>query len=85
MAAFEFVALDNGGHQQEGVLEADTPRQVRSQLRDKGLTPLSVDAVISIQSSPSTFSFQRSRSLSATDLSLVTRQLATLVQAALPI
>ncbi len=85
MAAFEFIALDTNGKQQKGVLEADTARQIRSQLRDKGLTPLNVDAVTNKQSSGKSFSFQRGRKLTAADLSLVTRQLATLVQAALPI
>ena len=85
MAAFEFVALDANGRQQKGVLEADTARQIRSQLRDKGLTPLNVDAVIRKQTSQSSFSFSNRRSLSSADLSLVTRQLATLVQASLPI
>ncbi len=85
MAAFEFIALDTNGKQQKGVLEADTARQIRSQLRDKGLTPLNVDAVTNKQSSGKSFSFQRGRKLTAADLSLVTRQLATLIQAALPI
>lgn len=85
MAAFEFIALDSNGHQHKGVLEADTPRQIRSQLRDKGLTPLNVDPVISNKQTGSTFSLQRKRRLNAAELSLVTRQIATLVQAALPI
>jgi len=85
LAAFEFIALDANGKQQKGVLEADTARQIRSQLREKGLTPLNVDAVTNKQSSGKSFSFQRGRKLSAADLSLVTRQLATLVQASLPI
>ena len=37
MAAFEFKALDKKGKQQKGVLEADSERQVRQQLREKGL------------------------------------------------
>ncbi len=85
MAAFEFIALDANGKKQKGVLEADTARQIRSQLRDKGLTPLNVDSVISKQSGKKTFSLQSGRTLSAADLSLITRQLATLVQAAIPI
>jgi general secretion pathway protein F len=88
LAAFEFVALDVNGRQQKGVLEADTSRQVRSQLRDKGLTPLNVDAVVNLHKKASTgfnFSLARTRKLSSSDLSLVTRQIATLVQAALPI
>jgi general secretion pathway protein F len=87
LAAFEYIALDSRGRQSKGVLEADTARQVRSQLRDKGFTPLEVNAVSQKQSSDASFSFSlsRQRQLSAADLSLVTRQLATLVQAAIPI
>lgn len=85
MAAFEFVALDSNGRQKKGVLEADTARQIRSQLRDKGLTPLNVEAVIRKQQTISNINFKRKRHLSTADLSLVTRQIATLVQAALPI
>ena len=86
MAAFEYSALDTNGRQTKGVLEADTARQIRAQLRDKGLTPLSVNSVAQKQAtSGSGFSFTPSRKLSAADLSLVTRQLATLVQAAIPI
>jgi len=85
LAAFEFIALDASGKQQKGVLEADTARQVRNQLRDKGLAPLNVEVVTSRQTSRQTFSLQSGRNLSAADLSLITRQLATLVEAALPI
>ncbi len=85
MAAFEYAALDSTGRQKKGVLEGDTPRQIRNQLRDKGLTPLNVEAVISKQKAQSKFSFSTNRTLTAADLSLLTRQIATLVQAALPI
>jgi len=43
MAAFEYQAIDGRGKQQKGVLEADSARQVRQQLRDKGWTPLAVE------------------------------------------
>ena len=42
MGAFEFTALDEGGRERKGVLEADTPRQIRQQLREKGWAPLAV-------------------------------------------
>ncbi|HEY3645043.1 MAG TPA: type II secretion system protein GspF, partial [Gammaproteobacteria bacterium] len=42
MGAFVYVALDTKGREQKGVLEGDTPRQVRQQLREQGLTPLEV-------------------------------------------
>ena len=84
MAAFEYVALDPRGRQQKGLIEADSPRQARQLLRDKQWSPLEVKQARSREESGSGgFSF--GRGLSARDLALVTRQLATLVQAALPI
>ena len=43
MAAYEYIALDAGGRQKKGVIEADSSRQIRQILRDQGLVPLSVD------------------------------------------
>lgn len=86
MAAFEYQALDSKGKQHKGVLEADSSRQVRQQLRDKGWMPLSVDATSGKQAKRSGFSlFARGPSLSVPDLALITRQLATLIAAGLPI
>ena len=84
MAAFEYVALDARGRQQKGLIEADSPRQARQLLRDKQWSPLDVKQARSREDS-STGGFSFGRGLSARDLALVTRQLATLVQAALPI
>lgn len=84
MAAFEYVALDPRGREQKGLIEADSPRQARQLLRDKQWSPLEVKQARSREDSGAGgFSF--GRGLSARDLALVTRQLATLVQAALPI
>jgi general secretion pathway protein F len=84
MAAFEYLALDAQGRQQKGLLEADSPRQARQLLRDKQLAPLEVkQAKGREQKSSGGLSF--GQGLSARDLAMLTRQLATLVQAALPI
>ncbi|MEJ2589944.1 MAG: type II secretion system inner membrane protein GspF [Candidatus Thiodiazotropha sp.] len=42
MDAFEYLALDSNGKERRGVLEGDSPRQVRQQLRESGLTPLTI-------------------------------------------
>ncbi|KUM41943.1 type II secretion system inner membrane protein GspF [Pseudomonas sp. EpS/L25] len=82
MAAFEFLALDEQGRQKKGVLEADSSRQARQLLRERQLVPLDVKpATIRAANKPSLFS----RGLSAAELALVTRQLATLIQASLPV
>jgi general secretion pathway protein F len=89
MGAFEYVALDAKGRERKGIAEGDTAKQVRQILRDKGLIPMQVNAT----SGKRTESDRKSsikptlfqRGISATELALITRQLATLVQAALPL
>jgi general secretion pathway protein F len=84
MGAFVYIALDPKGREQKGVLEGDTPRQVRQQLREQGLTPLEVSEAAARESNtPRAFGI--GRGISASDLALVTRQLATLVRSALPV
>ena len=85
MAAYEYQALDAKGRRKHGVLEADSARLVRQQLREQGLTPLEVtETVEKARREASGFSLFRP-SMSTGDLALITRQLATLVAAALPI
>ena len=86
MTAFEYTALNARGKRKKGVLEADNMRQIRQLLRDQGLVPLGVD--VAAQSGPRSGRqplFSWSRGLSGLDLVLITRQLATLVGAGLPI
>ena len=84
MAAFEYIALDATGRQHKGLLEADSARLARQMLREKQWSPLSVTAAKAREERhASGLSF--GQGLTARDLALVTRQLATLVQAALPI
>ncbi|MBL1273651.1 MAG: type II secretion system inner membrane protein GspF [Oceanospirillales bacterium] len=83
MPAYEYKALDARGKQKQGVLEADAPRAVRQQLREKGLTPLAVEPAAQKPSRSNPLSGRGS--LTAADLALVTRQLATLIQSGIPI
>lgn len=83
MGAFEYTALDRRGREQRGILEGDTPRQVRQQLRDKGWLPLGVEEVAA-QLTAGGKPRRRGR-LNGTDLALFTRQVATLARAGLPL
>ena len=85
MGAFEYTALDKTGREKKGVIEGDAPRQVRQQLREQGLVPLDVQEVAQRESRSRSRSTLFQRGVSATDLALITRQLATLVRAALPL
>jgi general secretion pathway protein F len=79
VAAFNYTALNQQGQLRHGVMEGDTPRQIRQLIRDKELTPLTVEE-ISRKESSGLFRFQPSRRMSASELALVTRQLATLIR-----
>jgi general secretion pathway protein F len=83
MSAFEYKALDPKGKQKKGVIEADSARQVRQQLREKGLAPLAVELTNEKQSTNNVFTSKRR--LSVKELSLLTRQIATLIQSGIPI
>ncbi|MGM0525194.1 MAG: type II secretion system inner membrane protein GspF [Pseudomonadota bacterium] len=86
MAAFEYQAVTANGRKKRGVLEADTIRQVRQQLREQGLMPLSVEiASQQEKSNQKTTRWSFKRKVKAQDLALLTRQLSTLVGSALPI
>ena len=84
MGAFEYTALDAGGKEQSGILEGDTPRHIRQMLRERQLLPVVVSEVAQKEATRQK-SFSIGRRVSAADLSLFTRQLATLVRAGLPL
>lgn len=85
MGAFDYIALDARGREKKGVIEGDTPRQVRQQLREQGLTPLNISEASEQESKSSKSGLSLRRGISSTDLALITRQLATLVRSALPV
>jgi general secretion pathway protein F len=85
MAAFAFAALDAGGKEQRGVLEADSSRQVRQMLRDRGLAPLRIEAAVKPAAQRDGIRIGGGPTLKVAELALLTRQLATLLQAGMPL
>ena len=85
MGAFQYTALDAAGRERQGVLEGDTPRHVRQLLREKQLLPVSVDPVADRAVSLKGRSLWSGRGVSGGDVALLTRQLATLSRAGLPL
>ncbi len=81
MAAFEYIAIDKQGKTKRGVLEGDTARQVRQHLRELQLTPVNLEEIN--RHSAKQKKNVSSIGLSAADLALLTRQLATLVKSSL--
>ena len=88
MAAFAYMALNDRGREEKGVLEADSTRQARQILRDRALAPLTVvPSAEDKEEGSKAFNLDAlfRPSLSTSDLALITRQLATLIAAALPV
>jgi general secretion pathway protein F len=85
MSGFEYSALDAGGREKHGVIEADTERHARTLLRERGLAPLAVE---SIREAAGRAGFRERFTrpgLSRSELAMITRQFATLERAGLTI
>jgi general secretion pathway protein F len=86
MTAYRYRALNAEGKLVKGVLEGDSERQIRSQLRGRSLRPVEVLEANrpAANAEMLRIPFLRPR-VSIGELALVTRQLATLVQSNLPL
>ncbi|MCH6564354.1 MAG: type II secretion system inner membrane protein GspF [Proteobacteria bacterium] len=83
MGAFEYQALDAEGKTQKGLIEADTAKQARQQLRGMSLMPLKIGEV-----SQTTLNGEiksRGDKINVATVALITRQIATLVSAGQPV
>ncbi len=86
MGAFAYTAVDPAGRQHKGLIEGDTARHVRALLRERQLLPVTVEEVAAQESRRQLKrGFSLRGGVSASDLSLLTRQLSTLVRAGLPL
>jgi general secretion pathway protein F len=88
MPAYSFEALDAQGDTRRGVMEADTAKAVRSQLRAQSLVPLQVEPVGTSASGTGLGWAERALQrnvFTATGLAIWTRQLAGLITSGLPL
>ncbi len=86
MPAFRYDAADALGATTTGVVNADSARAARADLRAQGLVPISVDAITA--QVDETGKLKRARfgdKLSTVELALFTRQMASLLEASLPL
>ena len=86
MPAYRYQALDASGRQQDGLLEADSARAARAQLRQRGLIPLEVGTAMASDEAPASGwnrQLWRARTFNAVALAVWTRQLAGLVSSGL--
>jgi general secretion pathway protein F len=88
MPAYHYKALKKDGHESKGLIQAENIKQARQLLRDQSLYPLSVilthDKKNPTQRSLKSILFQRHK-LSVKELALITRQIATLIEAGLTV
>ncbi len=82
MSAFNYQALDNKGKTVNGIIEADTERLAKQLLKESDLLPIEV---FKIENANKEKKLSFSGSIKATELALITRQLATLFRAQLPV
>jgi general secretion pathway protein F len=81
MPGFRYQAYTIEGRLHRGVLEADSARQARSLLRDQGLTPWKVEIIAANDPGGA----RRFRALSSSELTRLTRGLASLIEAGLTV
>lgn len=79
---FDFEAVDAQGKTVRGAVEGDTPKAARAMLRARDLHVMQIREATA---NPARFSHWFVQSVSTSDLTLFLRQLASLVQAAMPI
>ena len=85
MSAFEYTALDKKGREKKGIVEGDSARLVRQQLREQNLVPLTVTEVKKQTGNEKHNVFVFNQKISTTELALMTRQLATLARSGIPL
>jgi general secretion pathway protein F len=86
MPAFSYEAVDATGATKKGVVNSDSARAARQELRAQGLTPISVDTIATqLDAAGQTKRSAFGDSLSTNELALFTRQLASLLEASLPL
>lgn len=84
MAAFDYTALSSTGATRRGVIEADSERHARRQLRDQQLTPLTLSTSHKRSREHAGFRVGAVR-LPSEELALFTRLLGTLLASSLPL
>jgi len=84
MPAYKFEALDAGGKATTGLLDAESAKAARAQLRAQSLVPLEVTQVASAGTATSGLQFKR-KVFNSTGLTVWTRQLSGLVGSGLPL
>lgn len=91
MAVFNYTAVNEQSQTIKGIIEGDSPSQIRQILLNRGLTPLSIKIVVheSLQSTESESAWKsfiaRRRRVPVAYLAIITYQFSTLLSAGMPV
>jgi len=87
MPAFHYTAINTAGSKQKGIIEAESAKHARQLLREKNLMLLDIAATheSGIKKKYSFLNTARKSSMTTKELALLTRQMATLLAAGLPV
>ena len=87
MSAWHYIAISSEGQEQKGVIEAESEKHARQLLRDRSYIPIKVYSAQEKKGEGASFlsSLTKTQTLSSKELALITRQLATLLSAGLPV
>ena len=85
MPVFNYKALKQDGGNEAGVIDADSPKEARLKLRGRSLHVTTLEEIKEgKEAGPRPFRFRRRR-VKLTEVSALTRQLATLLQSGIPL
>ncbi len=83
---YKYTAFGSNGKEVKGSLESDSVRAAREKLRTQGLKPTKIDEVVSKKSfSTKDITIKRAKKINTIQLAVMTRQLATLLGAGMPL
>ena len=88
MPVYEYTALDPGGKKRRGIIEADSLASARQKIRQGGGYPVDISETVPKGRSRKTgslFSLQFGPRVRQQEIHLITRQLATLLEAGIPL
>lgn len=91
MAVFNYIAVTDRGKTQKGILEGDSPAQIRQLLQVRGLTPLEITQTKNVkpQETETTHGWRsfltRNKRVPVSHLAIITYQFSTLLAAGMPV
>ncbi len=85
MSLYAYSAMDQNGKVKKGLQEADSPKLLRQALRSEGLAPVEINPASERQSEGKAVRSSLGRKASVSEVALITRQMATLLAASIPI